>query len=128
MKKIVTAFCALWVLACVSFVRAEETSGKFAGMAKVKVVSVDQEEGDMTVFVKFLAVKNPWKHNEAGDAKQFIGKKFLLVPAQNWQAEMVKKFLTKLSVGEEVVIGVTTYGEKVLELVELTYEQRDMVK
>ena len=123
MKKIAIAFCVLCVLACVSYAQAEDP-GQFAGMAKVKVVSVDNEDGDLTIFVKFLAVQNAWNRNQAGDAKHLIDKKFMLVGNN----EKIKKFLALLTVGEEVVIGVETNGEKVLKLVELTYEQRDMVK
>ena len=120
MKKIIIAFCALTLLACVSFAQAEDP-GRFAGMAKVKVVSVDNEDGDLTMFVRFLAVDQVW----TGDGERLIGKKFFLIPAKTRMTEKVKIFLGKLSVGDEVIIDVGTIGEKVLEFLELTEEQQN---
>ena len=119
MKKIIIAFCALTLLACTSFTQAED-SARFAGMAKVKVVSVDKEDGDLNIFVRFLAVDQVW----TGDATPYIGKKFFLIPAKTRMTEKVKIFLGKLSVGDEVIIDVGTIGEKVLEFLELTDEQQ----
>ena len=119
MKKIVIAFCALTLLACVSFAQAEDPA-RFAGMVKVKVLSADNEDGDLTIFVRFLAVDQVW----GGDATPYIGKKFLLIPAKTRMTEKVKIFLGKLSVGDEVIIDVGTIGEKVLEFLELTEEQQ----
>ena len=123
MKKIVMSFCTLCVLACVSFVQAEEIP-KFAGMAKVKVVFTDGDASNPTVIVEFLAVERA-RYDRYEDP---VGKKFLIVPGLPNHAASVKKFLALQSVGDEFAVPVMVRDEKILDLLELTYEQRDLIK
>ncbi len=114
------------LLTCVAPVAADEDRD-FAGMAKVKVLYTDITDGDATVIVEFLAVDRAWKHNEAGDAKHLVGKKFLLMADDNRHQQAVKKVLATLKVGDVVVVDVEQEDEKTLELKELTEEQRKKI-
>jgi len=109
---------------------AEETNSRiplpdpaswFAGMIRGKVV----QKRDEAIVVDVKEVTRQWKHSKASDAQSMNGKRVLMVPGENQQAQ---RLIKQVQVGETLTVDVAHKRGEALTILELTEQQRQRVK